>query len=96
MPRLLKKSEFLNTPKVFDYIDTNNEKHQLNIEKDQMCYTYCQVPIIYTLSNKIGVEVFFNEGSKINFDSLSLDAETSTKMFNRTNKIKYIKVSIIK
>ena len=96
MPRLLKKSEFLNAPKVFDYIDINNEKHQLNIEKDQLCYTYCQVPIIYSLSKKIGIEVLFNDGSKTNFDSLTLDTETSTKMFNRTNKINHIKVSIIK
>jgi hypothetical protein len=95
-PRLLKTSEFLDEPKVFEYININGEKQQLNIDKNQLCFTYCQVPIIYSLSNDNSVEVIFNDESNIVFDSLSLDGSTSSEMFDRSNKINHIKVSIIK
>jgi hypothetical protein len=95
-PRLLKASEFLDEPKVFEYLNINNEKQQLKIEENQLCFTYCQVPIIYSLSTNNSVDVVFNDDSKVAFDSLSLDEVTSTKVFDRTNKINHIKVSIIK
>jgi hypothetical protein len=95
-PRLLRASEFLAEPKVFEYMDVNNEKQHLNIDKNQLCYTYCQVPIIYSRSNEEKVEVIFNDDSNLVLDSLALDEATSTKMFNRSNEINHIKVSIIK
>jgi hypothetical protein len=95
-PRLLKNSEFLDTPKMFKYIDINSKNQQLSIDKNQLCFTYCQVPIIYSLSDTNAVEVVFNNNSKVAFDTLSLDESTSTKMFDRSNEINHIKVSIIK
>lgn len=95
-PRLLRASEFLAESKVFEYMDINNEKQHLNIDKDQLCYTYCQVPIIYSKSNEEKVEVLFNDHSNLVLNSLALDKATSTKMFNRSNEINHIKVSIIK
>lgn len=95
-PRLLKKSEFLDTSKVFEYMDINSEKQQLRIDENQLCFTYCQVPVIYSLSDSNTVEVVFNNGTKVAFDTLSLDESTSTKMFDRSNEINHIKVSIIK
>jgi hypothetical protein len=61
-----------------------------------LCYTYCQVPIIYNLSNEEKVEVVFNDDSIIIFNVLMLDSAISTKMFDRSNEINHIKVSIIK
>ncbi|MFY9242397.1 MAG: hypothetical protein WAO74_05155 [Polaribacter sp.] len=96
MPRLLKTSEFLKEAKVFNFIDINNEKRQLNIDKNQLCFTYCQVPIIYSLSEKNAIEVIFNDDNNLIFNGLSLDKETSSKLFDRTNEISHLKVSIIK
>jgi hypothetical protein len=95
-PKLLKISEFLEESKVFNYINIKGEKSQLNIDKNQLSFTYCQVPIIYNLSDKNEVEVVFNNDKKVGFNSLSLDKETSSKMFDRTNEINHIKVSINK
>ncbi|MDP5106029.1 MAG: hypothetical protein NWQ31_07650, partial [Polaribacter sp.] len=95
-PRLLKVSEFLRETKVFDYINVKGEKGQLNIDKNQLSFTYCQVPIIYSLASKNAIEVVLNNNEKLAFDSLTLDNETSAKMFDRTHEIKYVKVSIIK
>ncbi|TXD51932.1 MULTISPECIES: hypothetical protein [unclassified Polaribacter] len=95
-PRLLRSSEFLKESKVFEYIDLTNEKQYLNIDKGQLCYTYCQVPIIYNIAAEEKVEVFFKDGSNTLFNTLMLDTVTSEKMFDRSNEIKHIKVSIIK
>jgi len=95
-PRLLKKSEFLEEPQVFEYVTVQSEKQALKIDKNQLCFTYCQVPLIYKLSETENVEVVFNDGATKSFDTLELDQETSSLLFDRTNKIKHIKVSIIK
>jgi hypothetical protein len=94
-PRLLKTSEFLKESKMFEYISINNDRKQLKVDKNQLCFTYCQVPIIYSLSDKNEIEVIFNNDN-LGFNSLFLDKNTSSKLFNRTNEINHIKVSIIK
>jgi len=95
-PSLLKKSEFLESPQVFDYLNVKNKKNHLKIEKNQLCFSYCQVPVVYQLSNKEMIEVVLADSTKIAFDGLSLDTTTSTKIFDRTNEIHYLIVSIIK
>ena len=95
-PRLLKKSEFLDSAKNFEYINVNDESKTLNVKANQLCFTYCQVPIIYSKSDQQAVEVIFNEAKNVEFNNLSLNDEISTKLFNRTNEINHIKVSIIK
>lgn len=95
-PSLLKTSEFLEISQIFDYLDLKNQKNQLKIEKNQLCFTYCQVPIVYQLSNKEMIEVVFNDATKILFDGLSLDVATSAKIFDRTNEIHHLNVYIIK
>ena len=95
-PRLLKDSEFLDKAKVFEYVTVNGDKNELNIDKNQLCFTYCQVPIIYSKSDKKGIEVVFNDDKNIGFSNLSLNEEVSSELFNRTNEINHIKVSIVK
>jgi hypothetical protein len=95
-PRLLRENEFVKTPKTFNYTAISKEEKAIPLAEGSLCFTYCQVPIVYSLSNKNYIEVFFNDNSKIAFDSLFLDEVTSTEVFNRTNKINHIKVSIIK
>lgn len=95
-PSLLKTSEFLEISQIFHYLDLKNQKNQLKIEKNQLCFTYCQVPIVYQLSNKEMIEVVFNDATKILFDGLSLDVATSAKIFDRTNEIHHLNVYIIK
>ena len=93
-PCLLRKNEFLSHPKTFDYTTVNSEKKEIKLNKDELCFTYCQVPVIY----KIGVDnscvVTLNDGSKTTLNDLSLDLETSTKLFERTDEVLQINVTI--
>jgi len=61
-----------------------------------MCFTYCQVPIIYTISETDNVKVTLNSGDTVVFDKLQLDVSISNELFNRSNKVKQIEVFIKK
>ena len=94
--RLLRIEEFLKSPKTFKYIDVNNGTKNIEIEKDSLCFTYCQIPIIYKLSKKESLKVVFNQDTVLEFDTLELDSKTSKKVFERTGEINQIIVSVKK
>ena len=95
-PYLLRTNEFLKTPKTFSYTSINKQEKEIHLESNSLCFTYCQIPIIYKLSNKKGLKVIFNNDSTLEFEDLKLDNETSSKIFKRTGEINQIIVSIIK
>jgi hypothetical protein len=95
-PRLLRDGEFLKEPKIFTYIDIRKKVRQIELEKDSLCFTYCQIPIIYKLAEKEGLKILFHEGSVLEYDHSNLDVATSKKVFERTGEVKQIMVTIKK
>ena len=95
-PRLLRKEEFLNKAKKFTFTDINKEIKEIELEKGSLCFTYCQIPIVYKLSEKENLKVVFSEDSILEYDELNLDSATSKKVFERTGEINRIIVSIKK
>ncbi|WP_166382287.1 hypothetical protein [Polaribacter sp. 11A2H] len=95
-PRLLKESEFVETPKTFKYTAINKEVKLIDLEKDSLCFTYCQVPVIYKNTGKESVTIFFVNGEQENSESLTLNSAISKMMFERTGEIDHIEVSVKK
>ncbi len=95
-PCLLRRDEFLKDKCTFNYIDVNQLSNSMILEKDTLAFTYCQVPVLYAISEVDGIEVHLNNGSFTSFDSFLLDDETSQSIFSRTGEIDHIKVSITK
>ncbi|WP_178985906.1 hypothetical protein [Winogradskyella helgolandensis] len=95
-PRLLRTEEFLSDSKDFHYTNINKEQKTIALDKGSLCFTYCQVPIIYKLKDDNKVEVIFNDGSTVTFEDLKLDTYTSNKIFNRTGEVNQIIVSVKK
>ena len=93
-PRLLKQTEFLKSDKTFNYINVVGEEKALTIHKNELGFTYCQVPIIYSKNTKNKVEVFFNDNTSKVLENLALDTTVSNLLFNRSNKVNHIKISI--
>ncbi|PKP03397.1 MAG: hypothetical protein CVU14_01975 [Bacteroidetes bacterium HGW-Bacteroidetes-9] len=93
-PCLLRKDEFLKESRAFYYVNIQNEKKQLNIDKNTLGFTFCQIPVIYKLSDKNRVEVTFNSSSPLVFDSMEIDKRTSGQVFQRTGEVKQITVSL--
>ena len=95
-PRLLQTKEFLSKPSVFRFTNVNKEEQEINVETGSLCFTYCKVPIVYTLSNKNGLQVVYNDGKQIETEDMYLDLEVSKSLFERKGEINQIIVSVIK
>lgn len=93
-PALLRKSEFLEEAKTFAYVDVHQEPQQLQVGKDSICFTYCQVPIIYTLAAENQLSITDKNNTTTTLQDLALDEGNSQKIFERTGEITQIRVHI--
>jgi hypothetical protein len=93
-PCLLRKSEFLEEAKTFEYVDVRQETRQLPLEKESLCFTYCQVPIVYTLAAENKLTIVHKDGAQTTSDSLTVDPGNSLKIFERTGEVVRINVHI--
>jgi hypothetical protein len=93
-PRLLRRDEFLDTARDFTYTNLNKELKTIQVEKGSMCFTYCQIPVVYKLDGNIGTQVIYNDNTTKDFNALQLDLETSRSVFKRTGDINKIIVSL--
>ena len=95
-PCLLRKNEFLSEDKNFNYVDVNSNLKSIHLQTNSICFTYCQIPIVYTIANHKSIEIIYNDNSNTSFDALIIDAVTSKKMFARTGEINHIIVHVLK
>ncbi|WP_179375072.1 hypothetical protein [Winogradskyella wichelsiae] len=95
-PRLLRREEFLKSASEFNYTNIAKSSKTIQLEKNSLCFTYCQVPIIYQLEDDNKIEVLLNDGSVKVFNDLKLDKNISDKIFKRSGEVDQIRVSIKK
>ena len=93
-PRMLKRKEFLDNERVFHYFDIESKAKQLTIDKDSLCFTYCQVPVIYRIAEANRLMAVSVDEEVTSFDSHTLDKMTSEEIFKRTGKIDRVFVDI--
>ena len=93
---IIRREEFLTTSRTFQYVNVAGEECTIALEKDSLVFTYCQVPIIYKKSKAASTEVVFQSGESQIFSSNQLDKALSTALFQRTNTINKIIVSVLK
>ncbi|MFN7436196.1 MAG: hypothetical protein ACK5SJ_07115 [Bacteroidota bacterium] len=86
-PTMLRKSEFLRDAKTVTYITVQNQELNIQVYPNSLFFTYCQVPIVYNISNDSGIEVFMQNGKSEKTDGLQLSHEVSEKIFNRTGEV---------
>ena len=95
-PCLLRKGEFSTEAKTFQYIDIKRQQKELYLDKESLCFTYCQVPVVYTLADYNQLEVTFKNKTTKGFRDLSLDRTTSQLLFERTGDIAHLNIRIDK
>ena len=93
-PCLLRKNEFLDKPNIFEYVDVHSEHKQLGLETGSLCFTYCQVPIVYKLASENSLTILYKNNTAKTLASLHLDQPNSHKIFGRTGDIVQIIVHI--
>ncbi len=89
-PCMLRKDEFLTTQETFNYVDVKGETKQLPMEIGSLCFTYCQIPVVYKIAEEEAIEVVLNDGSHINMESLTLDKALSQEVFERSGYVTQI------
>lgn len=94
-PFLLRKNEFLTEPQIFSYIDLNFNPQSIELKANSLCFTYCQVPVIFQISDKKGITVKLSDGTIRQFAELTLDQKTSKQLFERTKEIDHMMVHLL-
>jgi len=93
-PSLLRRREFLITESAFAFIDVTGEQATAMLKPAQLGFTYCQVPVIYTLGEEAGTTVVRRDGSRVIFPDNVLDAATSRSLFMKLGEIAQVEVLV--
>lgn len=94
-PVLLRKEEFLNENQLFKYHTSSGERQSLDIEKQSIAFTYCQIPVVYKLSEQRRMLLSLKNGNKEEINGLKLSPEKSALIFGRTGDIQQIEVYLM-
>jgi hypothetical protein len=91
---LLNKEEILDKSQVFEYYRVNGEKHEILLSENQISFTFCQVPVVYTFSDEEKIAVAFENGKAEIIPGNLLNSEISNMIFNRSGEVKLIEVTL--
>jgi len=95
-PCLLRKSEFLTEPKDFKYIDVHGNNNKIELGEGCLAFCYCQVPVVYSISDQSRIRLSLENGSEIDNESNVLSVSDSKKLFERNGEILKIEVHVPK
>jgi hypothetical protein len=90
---LLNPAELLNQESTFGYFDLKGEQQQMILQRGQLGFTFCQVPVLYSASDVDKISVTFADGKRILMAGHIIGKDLSPKVFQRTGEIVLIEVS---
>jgi hypothetical protein len=93
---LLRKCEFAEKPQILRYLDVSENWQEINIPESSLAYTWCQVPIIYTLESGSDSKLSLTMADETQHDlrTLSIPESISSELFKRTGNVKQIELTI--
>ncbi|MEM6347603.1 MAG: hypothetical protein AAF927_27195, partial [Bacteroidota bacterium] len=91
-PSLLRAAEFLTEGLSYRYYDLAGAEHYIDLKADSLAYTYCQVPIVYHISEEALIKVHLSEGTQESIAGLNLGQEYSQLLFARSGVISKMEV----
>ncbi|MGB2129312.1 MAG: hypothetical protein ACPHXR_07520 [Flavicella sp.] len=94
-PSLLKKEEFIEDAGTFAYTNIDGEQKIVTFVNNALCFTYCQVPIVYTISDYQNISVRYKNGTTTSINGSSLEKNDSQILFERTGEIEIINVNVV-
>jgi len=91
-PAFLLRNEFLSEATKADFVLVDGSKKTINLDKDSLAFTVCQVPIIYKIAQSNSIELYYTNGANETIDTLELNENQSKKIFLRTSEIAQVEV----
>ena len=93
-PQLLRTREFLTEAGTLNFHGLDGIDHCTELEPGQLAFTFCQVPIVYSLERTEKMRIVFSDGSVKEQPSSRLAQDLSNSLFSRSGKIGLIGVDI--
>lgn len=93
---LLRECEFVKSPQGLRFLDVNGQWQNIQVPDASLAFTWCQIPIIYTLSadSQSTLIVDMADGSSQQFDELSLPESICNELFKRTGTVNQITLTV--
>lgn len=92
-PRLLQRSEFLQQPGSFSYVDVDGGHQRIDLAANSLAFTYCQVPVVYQIAERESLRIEAEDGA-ITSSSSVLDKDWSKHILDRSGRVKLVNVQI--
>jgi hypothetical protein len=91
---LMNYEELLSKQVEYSFFNLSEIQQSIILQKDQIGYTFCQVPVVYLLGESEGIRVFFSNGSVKQIRGNAIDREYSNLIFKRSGEISNIEYTI--
>jgi len=89
---LMNRGEFLAQAKTFHFYGLDGRECSLDIDLGTLAFTTCQLPVVAHQSGPPRIEIAQADGSRRTMEGLTLDAETSASIFDRTGAVRRLDV----
>ena len=93
-PFILRRSEFLSSDDVLHYFDVNGDQQSLALTPGQIGFTFCQVPVVYSLATETSICISFSNGHTEVIASNTIDADISMQIFDKKGEVTKIEVAL--
>jgi len=91
---LLDDHEWLNHPAALEYYYFDGNSERVELKQDQLAFTFCQVPVIYTKAEKDYIIIKYKNGNDKTLSGKKIDSEISGQLFKRSGSFDRIEVFI--
>nr|MDJ0961630.1 hypothetical protein [Acidimicrobiia bacterium] len=94
-PVLLRRREFIDIERPWTFVDVADVETTIALPAESLGFTYCQVPIVYSLTDgPMTLTVTSADGSSTSISGSSIDRETSEAIFGRRGDVALIEVAV--
>ena len=94
-PILLRRREFIDIERPWTFVDVADVETTIALPAESLGFTYCQVPIVYSLTDgPMTLTVTSADGSSTSISGSSIDRETSEAIFGRRGDVALIEVAV--
>jgi hypothetical protein len=95
-PRLLRKDEFLADRRQLRFLNVDGEWESLSVSEHALAFTWCQVPVIYRLSDDTApiLTVMWDDGRTQVLPNPSLSPDLSSEIFRRSGRLRKMTLSV--
>ena len=93
-PYILRELEFISEAASLSYYNHVGEACKIEVPKNSIAFTYCQIPVIYEISTTNQLMIKYSDGTSKMIEAKSLSFLESKDVFKRSGKIESITVEV--